>query len=201
MYLYGASGHAKVILDILKSRNVTISGLFDDNPDLKTLLEYPVFQEFSLERLNREQLLISIGNNIIRKRIVNLIPASVVYGQAMASTAEISAYARVDEGTVVMQGAIIQSGVTIGKHAIVNTQASVDHDCFLADFVHLSPHACLCGGVTVGEGTQIGAGAVVIPGVKIGKWCRIGAGAVVIHDVPDEVTMAGNPARILRDKL
>jgi len=196
MYLYGASGHAKVIVDILRSANIRISGLFDDNPELKSLRDYPVFQEFKLDRLNGEQLLISIGNNAIRMCIVDTLPAEVGYGRAIASSAEISDDVRIGEGTVVMQGAIIQSGSTIGKHAIVNTQASVDHDCVLGDYVHVSPHACLCGGVTVGEGTQIGAGAIVIPGIKIGNWCMIGAGTVVIRDVPDGVTVVGNPARV-----
>jgi acetyltransferase-like isoleucine patch superfamily enzyme len=49
----------------------------------------------------------------------------------------------------------------------------------------------------VGEGTHIGAGAVVLPNLKIGKWCKVGAGAVVICDIPDFTTAVGNPARIL----
>ena len=102
------------------------------------------------------------------------------------------------DGTVVMQGAVVQSCARIGNHCIINTAASVDHDCVIEDYVHISPNATLCGGVTVGEGSQVGAGAVVIPGIKIGRWSLVAAGAVVMKDVPDNVLVLGNPARVIK---
>lgn len=95
-----------------------------------------------------------------------------------------------------MSGVSIHSGAQVGAHCIVNTHASVDHDCYLEDFVHIAPQAALCGNVSVGEGTLIGAGAVVIPGIRIGRWSVIGAGSVIRSDVPDGVLVAGNPGRI-----
>ena len=74
----------------------------------------------------------------------------------------------------------------------------MDHDCSLEDFVHICPHATLCGNVSVGEGTQIGAGATVIQGIKIGKWCMIGAGAVIIEDVPDYSVVVGVPGKVIK---
>ena len=198
MYLYGASGHAKVIIDILKSEKIFINGLFDDNPNLKSLLEYPVMGKFSLSILDNEKMIVTIGTNSVRKRVVETLPNEVTFGYAFSSIAAISEYSEVGEGTVIMQGAIIQSGTKIGKHCIINTQASVDHDCFLGNYVHISPNSCLCGGVIVGEGTQVGAGAVVIPGIKIGKWSIIGAGSVVLKDVPDNVLVFGNPSNIIK---
>ena len=93
---------------------------------------------------------------------------------------------------------VIQPNTTIGKHVIVNTSASIDHDNYIADFVHVAPKVALTGHVEVGEGSFIGAGAVVIPKIKIGKWCTIGAGSVVIKDVPDNAVVVGNPAKIIR---
>ena len=83
---------------------------------------------------------------------------------------------------------------------IINTKASIDHDCIIEDFVHISPGAILCGNVQVGELSWIGAGSVIIQGIKIGKNVIIGAGTVVIHDVPDNVTIVGNPGKIIKTK-
>ncbi|GAB3820138.1 acetyltransferase [Pontibacter rugosus] len=196
MYLYGASGHAKVIIDILQGKGISIAGLFDDNPDLKELNGISVLGALANEQQLEAPLIISIGNNSIRAKIAKEL--EVAYGQAIDKTAILSPSATVDEGTVVMQGAVLQADVSVGKHAIVNTGAKVDHDCMIGDFAHVSPGAILCGNVSVGEGTWIGAGAVVIPGVKIGKWCKVGAGAVVLRDLPDHVVAVGNPAKVIK---
>ena len=195
MYLYGASGHAKVIIDILKSQNKEISGLIDDNEFINEMLSYPVYHELD----KNFSYIVSIGDNKTRKKIVDKL-SDVHFETAIHEAAIVSENAQIEEGTVVMPGCIIQSCSHIGRHCIVNTGASVDHDCVLDDYVHISPHATLCGNVTVGEGTWIGAGAIIVPGIKIGKWSVVGAGAVVTKDIPDNVVAVGNPARILRKK-
>ena len=91
---------------------------------------------------------------------------------------------------------MIQIGTKIGNHCIVNTAASIDHDCVLEDFTFVGPNATLCGEVHIGEGSFIGAGSVILPGIKIGKNCMIGAGSVVTKDIPNNVTVYGNPAKI-----
>jgi acetyltransferase-like isoleucine patch superfamily enzyme len=85
-----------------------------------------------------------------------------------------------------------------GKHCIINTNASVDHDCKIGDFVHISPKVTLAGNVTVDEGSHIGIGSTVIQGRHIGKWVTIGAGAVIIEDVPDYAVVVGVPGNIIR---
>lgn len=192
MYLYGASGHAMVIMDILKANGISIEGLVDDNPERNDLLGFPVFHG----KLDASPLIISIGNNKIRKKIAESYSAE--FGTAVHPSAIVSEYAQIGEGTVVMQGAIIQTCAKVGKHCIINTGASVDHECQIDDYVHISPHATLCGNVHVGEGTWIGAGTTVIQGVKIGKWCMIGAGSVVTKDIPDGVLAVGNRCKIIK---
>jgi acyl-[acyl carrier protein]--UDP-N-acetylglucosamine O-acyltransferase len=78
---------------------------------------------------------------------------------------------------------------------IVNTGATVDHDCRLGDFVHVAPGAHLCGGVTVDEGALLGVGCAVAPGVRIGAWATVGAAAAVVADVPAGATVIGVPAQ------
>lgn len=192
MYLYGASGHAKVIIDILKSQGIVVEAIYDDNENIHELLGIKVLQHEEIA----SPLIISIGNNKIRKKIVEKL--TVDYSLAIHSSSIISPFTILGIGTVVMQGAILQSGVVVGKHCIINTGATVDHDCELQDFVHISPNTTLCGNVFVGEGTHIGAGSVVIPNVKIGKWCVIGAGSVVTKDIPDNVLAVGNRCKVIK---
>lgn len=195
MYLYGASGHAKVIIDILNAQGIKIKGIFDDNENIKSLLEYPVIKPIEIQ----SPLIISIGSNEIRKKIADEI--NVEFGSAIHPSAIISEYAKIGEGTVVMQNAVIQSSSTIGKHCIINTSASIDHDCEVGNFVHISPNAAICGNVSIGEGTWIGAGTTVIQGVKIGKWCIIGAGSVVTKDIPDNALAVGNRCKVIKQLL
>lgn len=100
-----------------------------------------------------------------------------------------------------MQGAIIQSDAKIGKHCIVNTGASIDHECEIEDYVHISPHVTLYGNVLVGKGAWIEAGATVIPGIRIGEWSVVAAGATVIHNVPHSATVEGIPAMPLKSNV
>jgi len=191
VYLYGAGGHAKVILDILKSNDVTVLEIFDDNPAIESFMGIPVSHSKVCS-----PLIISIGNNRIRKIIAEKINQDIFSLYQHDKTAIISDYASIDKGTVIMQGAIVQSSVKIGKHCIINTGASIDHDCLIQDYVHIAPRCTLCGNVTVGEGSFIGAGTVVIPNIVIGKWVVIGAGSVVTHDIPDNVVAYGSPCKI-----
>ncbi len=190
MYLYGASGHAKVIIDILNATGQSIDALFDDDKSINELMSIPVLHNWNGE----SPLVVSVGNNISRKQIVEKLDCE--FGTVIHPTAIISPNASIGVGTVVMQGAIIQSGAKVGKHCIVNTGATIDHECVVEDFAHISPQATLCGNVHIGEGAWIGASAVVIPGVKVGRWSIIGAGSVVVNDIPDSTVAFGNPCKV-----
>lgn len=192
-YLYGASGHGRVVAEIAELLAIDIAGFIDDNPEITELIAYPVVHELPSETVS---LLLTIGNNRARKKIGDTC-YNAVYKTLIHPKATVSRRALLQAGTVVMGGVTINTGTKIGKHCIINTNASVDHDCDIEDYVHISPNAALAGGVKVGEGTQIGIGASVIQSVKIGAWCTIGAGAVIIKDVPDGATVVGNPGRVI----
>jgi acetyltransferase EpsM len=194
--IYGASGHGKVIIEILENLGLPIFALFDDDERKKTLLGYEVKNDSKMFEREEIQWIIAVGDNKTRKKIAG--DHFLQYGRAIDQSARISKRAEIGSGTVIMPGVSINSSSNIGKHVIVNTNSSVDHDCLIEDFVHISPNATLCGGVSVGEGTQIGAGAVVIPGIQIGKWVKVGAGAVIIRNVADGATIVGNPGRRIK---
>lgn len=94
-----------------------------------------------------------------------------------------------------MAGVVINNAAKIGNGVIVNTCSSVDHDCKISDFVHISVGAHLAGTVTVGNRTMIGAGTTVINNITIGEDVAVGAGAVVIREIEEKGTYVGVPAR------
>jgi len=199
MFVFGASGHGKVIIDMLETLE-NVHGVFDDDLQRKDLLGYPV-ASLPENPCSEQPFLIAVGDNQIRREIYERLADKVQFGTLIHPTAIVSKRSMVGKGTVVMEGAIIKVDSRIGSQVIVNTNASVDHDCAVGDFAHLAPQATLCGGVTVGEGTIIGANATVIPYVKIGAWCRIGAGSVVNKDVPDGATWIGSGLKDVKNRV
>ncbi len=198
MFLYGASGHAKVITDILKKNKIPVEGLFDDNPEIKMLKGIKCFGKYDYDILNKQELIISIGDNKIRKKIAENLENKVKFGIATDISAVISENVKIGKGTVIMPGAVINTDTEIAEHVIINTSASVDHECKIGKFSHISPNVTLCGNVKIGESVHIGAGAVIIPNIKIGNNVIVGAGAVILKDIPDNCTVVGNPGRIIK---
>ena len=194
MILYGASGHCKVIIDILEANKIPIDYIVDDNNSLSSLLGYDVKRNSGAYS---EEMIVAIGSCQTRKSIVDAIKVKG-YGTAVHPSAIVSPRATIGCGTVIMQGANVQSCASVGKHCIVNTGASVDHDVLISDFVHIAPHATITGGVEIGEGTWIGAGTVIKQGVRIGSWSMIGAGSVVVDDIPSGVVAFGNKCKIYK---
>ena len=191
MILYGASGHAKVIMDTLEAIGMKIDYVVDDDASISSLLGYEVRRDSG----HYDRAIVSIGDGRIRKEIVSRLEVRE-WVKAIHPKATVSPHASIGEGTVVMARTVINSGAVISKHCIINTGATVDHDCVIGDYCHIAPGVHVSGGVDIGEGSWIGVGSCVKQGVKIVKWVTIGAGSVVVKDIPDGVTAYGCPCSV-----
>lgn len=144
----------------------------------------------------------AVSNNQARldvvRRVERLGASNLAPWTARHPNATISDSAEIGTGVCVAPGAIVTARATIGDHCILNVNSSVSHDSLIEPFVHVSPSASICGGVTIGEGCYIGPGATVVSNVQIGAWSIVGAGAVVTDDVPAYSTVATDPARIVQ---
>ncbi len=194
--LFGANGHCKVIIDILQKCDMKINMIVDDNSFITSVLDYVVVNSKNVKFSELDNLIITIGNNLARKRISGKMDCNFVC--AIHPKAIISEFVKMGKGTVVMAGAILNVDVLLGEHCIINTGSVVDHDCIIGDYVHISPNATLAGGVVIGEGTHVGIGASIIQGIKIGKWVTIGAGSVILRDIPDFAVVVGVPGNIIK---
>lgn len=203
--IIGDSGHAKVVADVVNSNDdMKVYAKLDDKYAEvfveDGLIKGPVSHLSDLLEVESSLgVIIGIGSNVVRKKIVEKIDLdSKVYVSAIHPLGIVSPSVEVGVGTVVMPGAIVNADTRLGEHSIVNSGSVVEHDCVIDDYVHVSPLAGVTGGVSIGEGTHIGAGASVIPLMNIGQWSTIGAGAVVVSDIKDNVTVVGAPAREIK---
>ncbi|KXY71825.1 MULTISPECIES: acetyltransferase [Bacillus] len=202
--LIGQGGHAKVIKDMIyANKYFKIIAFFDDkyrSLDKREEIYYgPISSIPTLMKEVEFKLIIAIGNNVVRKKIVEQLHFNDEYYEIVIHhTAVISESATIGRGTVIMPNVTINADTTIGSHVIVNTASVVEHDNCIGDFVHIGPNATLTGTVTIDDGTQIGAGATIIPNLIIGNWSMIGAGATVIHNIPSGCTAVGLPAKIIK---
>jgi sugar O-acyltransferase (sialic acid O-acetyltransferase NeuD family) len=196
MILYGASGHCKVVCSTLENLGIVINAIFDDNKSILKINNYDVAGFYNSNLYADDNLIITIGDNKIRKNISKIVKHN--FGKCVSPFSFCDKIVELGNGSIILQGAIVQRDSKIGEHVIINTSSSIDHDCVVGDFVHLSPGARLAGGVYVGEGTHIGLNACVIPNIKIGKWCVIGAGSVITRDIPDYSLVVGVPGKIIK---
>ncbi len=198
LYLYGASGHGMVIADIVRLLGFTAIAYIDDADKGGAYNGLPCYQPNEIEVVDEDRVIVTIGNNLVRRKVALQLGCSPL--TAIHPRAIVAGDVQIAQGSVVMAGAVVNSGSVIGGHSIVNTGAVVDHECNIGDFVHISPNATLCGQVVVEDSAWVGAGAVILPGIRIGQGSIVGAGAVVVKNVESGTTVMGNPARARLNK-
>jgi UDP-perosamine 4-acetyltransferase len=196
----GAGGHAKVCIELLQAMGESVAYCVGgtDSPD--RCVGVPVLKgDAHLENLRKSgysRLFIAIGSNAVRMRL-SAVAAEEGYHlvNAISPRAVVSPTARLGVGIAVMAGAIINAESEIDDLAIINTGATVDHDCRIGKAAHIAPQTALAGNVTVGSLSFLGVGSKVIPGIEIGRQVTVGAGGVVISNIQDGATVVGIPAR------
>ncbi len=198
--VFGAGGHAKVVVSTLVAAGMRVAAIVDDDRGKwgKSILGIPVTGCDAEEDLAGRRGVIAIGDNRTREGFEKRFPG-VVWKTVVHPHAWVHPSVTLGAGTVVFAGSVVQPGTVIGRHCIVNSGASIDHDCSVGDYCHIAPGACLAGEVSVGEGAFLGIGSVVIVGKKVGAWSIIGAGGAVTSDIPAHVTAVGVPARIAKE--
>jgi acetyltransferase EpsM len=203
--IYGAGGHAKVVLDIVEQEGTyCVQGLLDKTTEFwgTERWGYSVIGDLDkMSALRTEGVkcfFVALGDNRERKRVYqDAVIAEFEMISIVHPSVQVGGRVVIGDGCLLVAGAVVNVDARIDQNVIVNTGATIDHDCHIGAHSHISPGVHLAGNVVVGELSHIGIGAVVLPSMSIGNNCVVGAGAVVRENVPDGMVVAGNPARLI----
>ncbi len=206
--IIGAGLHAGPVLELVQlSKHYTIAGYIDNSSKLQNQKprNIPVLGDDSilnkLKNMGINAAVLGLGHEYskTRKKIFRELKSlGLDFPNFIHPQAVISNSVKLGQGIVAMAGAIANPNCNIEDICVLNTNSSLDHDCNLGENVFISPGVCLGGKVAVDDNTFIGIGSSIIDKIKIGKNSYIGAGSVIVENMPDNVLVYGNPARVIK---
>ncbi len=207
--IFGAGGHARVIIDsVLLMKSINVIGIVDNNEKLHntSLMGIKILGDDSLLPCLIEKgathfvmAIGSVGDTRARRRLsekamaLGLKPVTVIH-----PSATVSKWAVIEDGAQILANSAVNAESKISQFAIINTGAIVEHNCKIGEFTHVAPGAKLGGGVVVGNDAHIGIGATIRERILIGNNALIGAGSVVVSNVPANKIFVGVPAKELK---
>lgn len=157
--IYGFGGHGRVLTELLHENGCQNIGVFDDTYQ-EIQKNYITFLGPYNPNIHRNtKLIIALGNNKVRHELTKIILHN--FDIFIHPSAYISKTAQISQGTVVLQGAVIQSNAKIGAHTIINIGAKIDHDAQIGDFVHLAPQSYVGGGSIISSFVDLNPGQII----------------------------------------
>jgi sugar O-acyltransferase (sialic acid O-acetyltransferase NeuD family) len=205
--VFGAGGHAKVIIDIIEKQNeYKLVGLIDPYKEKnEEHFGYPILgnnRDYSI--INRVYGgIIAIGDNWVRYKTSLFIISKNNSFRFMCFIHPFSMIARgvkIGKGSIIMPGVIINSDTIIGNHCIINTNTSIDHDCNIGNYVSLAPKVTTGGHVNISDYSAIGLGTNIIQNINIGEHTIIGAGSTVVRHIGSNIVAFGTPCKKKRTR-
>lgn len=207
LILVGGGGHCKSVIEVAESTGIRIAGILDTAENVgKKVLGYDIIgtDDRIPEWVDRADFLVTVGHikdASVRMKLHHKIrTAGGHLATLIASTAHVSKYAVIGEGSVIMHQAMVNADAKIGMGCIINTFANIEHDAVIGDYCHISTGAMVNGNCVVGEGTFLGSQSVMVNGVSVTGGCVIAAGAMVRKNILRKGVYSDNPA-MLKIKL
>ena len=202
LILIGGGGHCKSIIEVAESVGYEIKGILDmpDEVGKEVLPGHKVIgTDDEIPRYVEEcDFVVTVGfikNPALRIKLYNKVKtAGGRLATIIASTAYVSKYAELGEGTVIMHYAIVNAGAKIGENCIINTFVNIEHDAVVGNQCHISTGTMVNGECKIGENCFIGSQSVCANCIEIASDIIVGAGSVVYKSLRMKGIYVGNPA-------
>lgn len=201
LILVGGGGHCKSVMEAAESAGYSILGVLDMPEEVgKEILSSKVIgTDVDIHSyVDKAEFVITVGfikNPAIRINLYNKIKeAGGRLATVVASTAYVSKYAEIGEGTVVLHQAFVNAGAKVGKNVILNTATNIEHDAVIGDHCHISTGTMVNGECRVGERCFIGSQSVLANCISVGDDIIVGAGSFVRKSISEKGIYSGNPA-------
>lgn len=207
-FIYGAGGLGREVFYALLdsgARRKDIVFVDDVKSNSETsFLSVPLINFECVSKYNTEelQMVIAFGNPHSRylaysKVLTRGYPLTTVLDRTAITRGSVD----IGTGSILSTYSVISDGSVVGKNCLINSGVIVGHDAIIGSHTSISSQVNVGGGTEIGERTFVGSGAKIRDGIKIGKCVVIGAGSIVLKDVPDDVVVLGNPAKIIAKNL
>lgn len=202
LILIGGGGHCKSVIEVAESAGYEIKGILDmpDEVGKEVLPGHKVIgtDDEIPQYVEECDFVITVGfikNPAIRIKLYNKVKAAGGrLATIIASTAHVSKYAELSEGTVIMHHAFVNAGAKIGDNCIINTFVNIEHDAVVGNQCHISTGTMVNGECKIGENCFIGSQSVCANCIEIASDIIVGAGSVVRKSIRMKGIYAGNPA-------
>jgi len=201
LILIGGGGHCKSVIEAAESAGYQILGVLDVPEEVgKEILSTRVIgtDDDIPAYVGKAEYVITVGfikNPNTRIKLYNKVKETGgKLATIIASTAHVSKYAEIGEGTVVMHQAFVNAGAKVGNNVILNTFTNIEHDAVIGDQCHISTGTMVNGDCKVGNNCFIGSQSVLANGITIGDDIIVGAGSLVRKSISERGIYSGNPA-------
>jgi len=200
LILIGGGGHCKSVIDVAESAGYSILGILDTVDNVgKKVLNYTIVgtDDDIVNYVDKAFFVITVGQikdaTLRMKLYAKVINSHGQFATIIASTAYVSKYSSIGDGTVIMHQAVVNADTKVGVGCIINTFANIEHDAVIGNFCHISTGAIVNGNCIVGKCTFLGSQAVMSNGTSIAEGCVIAAGGVIKKNILTKGIYSGNP--------
>jgi len=208
LILLGGGGHCKSVIDVAESAGYTILGILDKREEVgKSILGYKVVgtDDDIPKYVDKVEFVVTVGfikNSSTRIKLFNLVKnAGGKLATIIASTAYVSKYATIGEGTVVMHNAFVNADAMVGQNVILNTFSNIEHDAIIGNHCHISTGSIVNGNCIVGNNVFLGSQSVLANGIVVDDDVVVGAASVVCKSINLKGKYAGNPAKYMNTNI